>query len=89
MNVASWNDRVIEEFRANDGVLGGPWEGKSTLLLHSPGRKSGKVTVNPLVAAPLGTSYVDLRHRRWRAGGSAVGGQLGGAGRAGDHRARV
>jgi deazaflavin-dependent oxidoreductase (nitroreductase family) len=27
-------------------------------LLHTPGRKSSKVTVNPLVAAPLGDAYL-------------------------------
>lgn len=57
-SMASWNDAVIEQFRANDGVLGAPWEGKTTLLLHAPGRKTGKVTINPLVAAPHGESYV-------------------------------
>lgn len=56
--MASFNDTVIENFRANDGVLGGPWEGKTTLLLHTPGRKSGKNFVNPLVAAPDGDSYI-------------------------------
>jgi deazaflavin-dependent oxidoreductase (nitroreductase family) len=56
--VASFNDTVIADFRANDGVLGGHWEGKKTLLLHTPGRKSGKVTVNPLVAAPHEGSYL-------------------------------
>ena len=56
--MASFNDTVIENFRANAGVLGGHWEGKTTLLLHTPGRKSGKEFVNPLVAAPYGDSYV-------------------------------
>jgi deazaflavin-dependent oxidoreductase (nitroreductase family) len=56
--MASFNDTVIENFRANDGVLGGHWEGKTTLLLHTPGRKSGKVFVNPLVAAPQDGSYI-------------------------------
>jgi deazaflavin-dependent oxidoreductase (nitroreductase family) len=56
--VASFNDSVIEDFRANAGVLGGHWEGKTTLLLHVAGRKSGKEFVNPLVAAPHGDSYV-------------------------------
>jgi deazaflavin-dependent oxidoreductase (nitroreductase family) len=56
--MASFNDTVIENFRANDGVLGGHWEGKTTLLLHVPGRKSGKEFVDPLVAAPAGDSYV-------------------------------
>jgi len=56
--MASFNDTVIEDFRANAGVLGGHWEGKTTLLLHTLGRKSGKEYVNPLVAAPYGESYI-------------------------------
>jgi len=56
--MASFNDTVIENFRANAGVLGGHWEGKETLLLHTPGRKSGKVFINPLVAAPDGDTYI-------------------------------
>ena len=56
--MASFNDTVIENFRANAGVLGSHWEGKTTLLLHTPGRKSGKEYVNPLVAAPYGESYI-------------------------------
>ncbi|MFC4942835.1 nitroreductase/quinone reductase family protein [Pseudonocardia sp. GCM10023141] len=56
--MASFNDSVIEDFRAKDGVLGGHWEGKKTLLLHVPGRKSGRDLVNPLVAAPDGDSYI-------------------------------
>ncbi|WP_045743850.1 MULTISPECIES: nitroreductase/quinone reductase family protein [Actinoplanes] len=56
--MASFNDTVIENFRANDGVLGEYWEGKTTLLLHTPGRKSGKNFVNPLVAAPDGDTYL-------------------------------
>jgi deazaflavin-dependent oxidoreductase (nitroreductase family) len=56
--MASFNDTVIENFRDNDGVLGGHWAGKTTLLLHTPGRKSGKNFVNPLVAAPDGGSYL-------------------------------
>jgi hypothetical protein len=58
VSMASWNDTVIEQFRANGGVLGGYWEGKTTLLLHTPGRNTGKVTVNPLVAAPHGDAYL-------------------------------
>jgi deazaflavin-dependent oxidoreductase (nitroreductase family) len=56
--MASFNDTVIDNFRANDGVLGGHWENKKVLLLHTPGRKSGKQFVNPLVAAPDGGSLV-------------------------------
>jgi deazaflavin-dependent oxidoreductase (nitroreductase family) len=57
-SMASFNDTVIEDFRANDGVLGGHWQGKTTLLLHVLGRKSGREFVDPLVAAPDGDSYV-------------------------------
>jgi len=56
--MASWNDTVIENFRANAGVLGAPWEGKTVVLLHTVGPKSGKEYVNPLVAAPDGDDYV-------------------------------
>jgi deazaflavin-dependent oxidoreductase (nitroreductase family) len=56
--VANYNDAVIETFRANDGVIGGHFEGKTTLLLHTVGRKSGRPLVNPLVAAPYGDSYL-------------------------------
>ena len=56
--MASFNDSIIEQFRGNAGVLGGHWEGKDTLLLHTPGRKTGKESVNPLVAAPDGDSYI-------------------------------
>ncbi|GIF53041.1 deazaflavin-dependent oxidoreductase (nitroreductase family) [Asanoa ferruginea] len=56
--MTTFNDTIIESFRANAGVLGGHWEGKTTLLLHTPGRRSGREFVNPLVAAPYGASYI-------------------------------
>jgi deazaflavin-dependent oxidoreductase (nitroreductase family) len=56
--VASWNDTVIENFRSSKGVVGGPWEGKTLILLHTVGRRSGKEYVSPLVAAPDGDGYV-------------------------------
>jgi deazaflavin-dependent oxidoreductase (nitroreductase family) len=52
--MASWNDTVIENFRSSAGVLGGHWEGKTLVLLHTVGRRSGKAYVTPLVAAPDG-----------------------------------
>ena len=56
--MASFNDNIIETFRANDGVVGGHWEGKTLVLLHHVGRRSGKEFVTPLVAAPDGDAYV-------------------------------
>src|SRR5260370_4773238 len=35
------NTRIIEEFRANQGRVGGPWVGIALILLHHIGAKSG------------------------------------------------
>ncbi|MEZ4504199.1 MAG: nitroreductase family deazaflavin-dependent oxidoreductase [Dehalococcoidia bacterium] len=47
------NRRVIEEFRANDGRVGGPFQGATLLLLHTTGARSGAERVNPLMYQPL------------------------------------
>jgi deazaflavin-dependent oxidoreductase (nitroreductase family) len=44
-----FNAQVIEEFRANEGRVGGMFEGNTLLLLHHTGAKSGKRRINPLV----------------------------------------
>jgi deazaflavin-dependent oxidoreductase (nitroreductase family) len=46
--VTDWNTMIIEEFRANEGRVGGMFEGMSLLLLHHTGAKSGTERVNPL-----------------------------------------
>jgi deazaflavin-dependent oxidoreductase (nitroreductase family) len=46
--VTSYNDTIIEEFRANDGRVGGDWEGTPLLLLHHVGVRSGKDRVTPM-----------------------------------------
>jgi len=43
-----WNSNIIEEFRANKGVVGGQFTGATLLLLHHRGAKSGVEWVNPL-----------------------------------------
>lgn len=53
-----FNTQVIEEFRANAGVVGGPFEGAPLLLLHHTGAKSGKGYVTPLVYRRDGEQYV-------------------------------
>ena len=58
MDIRERNARVIEEFRANAGTVGGPWEGATMLLLHTRGAKSGRPRVNPLVYLPDGERYV-------------------------------
>lgn len=42
------NKKIIDEFRANDGRVGGNFEGKTLLLLHTTGAKSGQERINPL-----------------------------------------
>jgi deazaflavin-dependent oxidoreductase (nitroreductase family) len=42
------NRRIIEEFRANHGDVGGPFEGRPLLLLHTKGARSGSERVTPL-----------------------------------------
>jgi deazaflavin-dependent oxidoreductase (nitroreductase family) len=44
-----WNAKIIEEFRANDGKVGGQFEGAPVLLLHTKGAKSGLERVNPMM----------------------------------------
>jgi deazaflavin-dependent oxidoreductase (nitroreductase family) len=53
-----FNARIIEEFRANKGRVGGPFEGMTLLLLHHTGAKSGKSRVNPLAYLRDGERYV-------------------------------
>jgi deazaflavin-dependent oxidoreductase (nitroreductase family) len=57
-DVSDWNRKVIEEFRANDGNVGGQFEGAPVLLLHTTGAKSGQERVNPMM-------YLDLDGRRF------------------------
>ena len=45
---ADFNAQIIEEFRANEGRVGGMFEGATLLLLHHTGARSGKRRVNPL-----------------------------------------
>lgn len=47
-----WNTKIIEEFRANAGKVGGMFEGHPMVILHTTGAKSGKEHVNPLVYLP-------------------------------------
>jgi deazaflavin-dependent oxidoreductase (nitroreductase family) len=56
--MTSLNDQIIETFRTNAGVVGGPFEGKRLVLLHYVGRRSNQERVTPLVAASDGDSYL-------------------------------
>ncbi len=52
-----FNAKVIEEFRANGGKVGGYFEGAPLLLLHHTGAKTGTERVNPLVYQQVGGGY--------------------------------
>jgi deazaflavin-dependent oxidoreductase (nitroreductase family) len=47
--MADYNERIIEEFRANEGRVGGPFEGAPLLLLTHMGRRTGTVRTTPLM----------------------------------------
>jgi deazaflavin-dependent oxidoreductase (nitroreductase family) len=51
-----FNTQVIEDFRANDGKVGGPFEGAPMVLLHHQGAKTGTERVNPLMYQQVGSS---------------------------------
>jgi deazaflavin-dependent oxidoreductase (nitroreductase family) len=52
--VSDFNQGIIEEFRANKGVVGGPFTGAPMVLLTTVGAKSGQKRVNPLASLPAG-----------------------------------
>jgi deazaflavin-dependent oxidoreductase (nitroreductase family) len=58
-DMGGFNRTVIEEFRANHGVVGGGFAGAPMVLLTTIGAKSGTKRVNPLVGfVDDGTLYV-------------------------------
>ncbi|MGC5245940.1 nitroreductase family deazaflavin-dependent oxidoreductase [Gordonia sp. DT219] len=47
-----WNTQIITEFRANDGKVGGNFEGAPMVLVHHQGRKTGKQNITPMMYLP-------------------------------------
>ena len=56
-DVNEWNRQIVAEFRANEGKVGGQFEGTSLLLLHTVGAKSGAARINPLVYQRVDSGY--------------------------------
>lgn len=52
--MSDWNAQIIEEFRANEGRVGGMFEGAPLLLLHSTGAKSGETRLSPVMYQSVG-----------------------------------
>jgi deazaflavin-dependent oxidoreductase (nitroreductase family) len=48
----NWNDNIVAEFRANEGRVGGNFEGAPIVLVHHRGRKSGRDYLNPMMYLP-------------------------------------
>ena len=52
-----FNSKIIKEFRANGGKVGGPFEGAPILLLHTRGAKTGSERVNPMMYREIDGGY--------------------------------
>jgi deazaflavin-dependent oxidoreductase (nitroreductase family) len=58
--MADWNQQIIEEFHANEGRVGGNFEGRTLLLLHHRGAKTGTERVNPVAYQRLSDDSVAI-----------------------------
>jgi deazaflavin-dependent oxidoreductase (nitroreductase family) len=56
--MSDWNASIIEEFRANDGKVGGPFQGATMLLLHTTGARTGAERVHPVLYQAKGEDVV-------------------------------
>ncbi len=56
--MTEFNRKVIEEFRANAGKVGGQFAGAPMVLLTTTGAKSGKSFTTPLVYSKDGDRFV-------------------------------
>jgi deazaflavin-dependent oxidoreductase (nitroreductase family) len=61
--VGDFNTKIVEEYRANGGKLGGMFSGSDLLLLHHTGAKSGAERVSPLGYQMVGDSYAVFASR--------------------------
>ncbi|PRZ44411.1 deazaflavin-dependent oxidoreductase (nitroreductase family) [Antricoccus suffuscus] len=50
--MSDFNSQIVDEFRANGGNVGGPFEGAPMVLVHHEGRKSGASYVSPMMYLP-------------------------------------
>jgi deazaflavin-dependent oxidoreductase (nitroreductase family) len=55
---ADFNAQIIDEFRANQGRVGGMFQNMPLLLLHHTGARSGQARVNPVAYYKDGDRYV-------------------------------
>jgi deazaflavin-dependent oxidoreductase (nitroreductase family) len=53
-----FNQQIIDEFRANEGRVGGMFEGSPLVLLTTTGAKSGRTVTTPVMYLADGDRYV-------------------------------
>ena len=58
MATNDFNQSIINEFRANGGKVGGPFEGATLLILTTQGAKTGATRENPLACIKDGDDYI-------------------------------
>ena len=58
MSANDYNQRIIEEFRSNQGKVGGHFANTPLLLVHTQGAQSGQERVNPVAYLKEGDHYV-------------------------------
>ncbi|MFC4122295.1 nitroreductase family deazaflavin-dependent oxidoreductase [Nonomuraea zeae] len=56
--MTDFNQQVIDEFRANEGRVGGMFEGSPLVLLTTTGAKSGRQITSPVMYVADGDRYV-------------------------------
>lgn len=54
----SQNERIIAEFRENNGKVGGNFAGAPLLLLHTVGARSGQPRINPMMYLEDGDAFL-------------------------------
>jgi deazaflavin-dependent oxidoreductase (nitroreductase family) len=64
---SDYNSKIIGEFRANQGRLGGMWTGATLILIHHIGARSGIERVTPVACSPRGEG----RFAIWAANGGS------------------
>jgi deazaflavin-dependent oxidoreductase (nitroreductase family) len=64
---SDYNAGIINEFRSNQGLVGGPWEGVTLLLLHHVGARTGIERVTPVACSPQGGGHLAI----WAANGGS------------------
>lgn len=57
-DVNDWNAGIIDEFRRNEGKVGGQFAGAPLLLLTTTGRRTKQPRVNPMMYLPDGDRLI-------------------------------